>query len=254
MLIGYAYRFSPDRITGPDWVMAVGPSRFDIEAKIPEGVSVTLVPEMLHALLAERFKLVIHRGTANLPIYALIVAKGGLKMKEAPEAGGQIPVTDADTPRSLDAFYGNTSTRTIQNEDGSESVTISNPRMGMVRQMGDLHQVQRWEAQSISLAGLADLLDKVAPLPTPVVDMTGLKGRYQLVLEVSLRDLPGARRSIAGTGGEPAAADNPMTDMDEAVLRGFNQGLLKLGLRLASRKGPLEVLIVDQVEKIPTAN
>ena len=255
MLIGYAFRVSPERVTGPDWMMAVGPPRFDIAAKIPEGASETHIPEMLQALLAERFKLVIHRGTANLPIYGLAVAKGGLKLKKAvPEAGAQVPPTDADETRSLDTFYGNTQSRTIPNADGGELVTISNPRMGTVRQTGDPHQVQRWEAPSISLAGLADLLDKVAPLSTPVVDMTGLKGRYQLVLEVSLRDLLGARRSISGTGGEPAAADNPITDLEETVLKRFNQGLLKLGLRLELRKGPLEILVVDHMEKIPTAN
>ena len=255
MLIGYAFRFSPERVTGPNWMTAGVPPRFDIVAKIPEGASESLVPEMFQALLAERFKLVIHRGTANLPIYSLVVAKGGLKVKEAtPEAGVQIPPTDADEPRSLDTFYGNTRSRAIPNEEGGDSVTISIPRMGTVRQTGDPHQVQRWEAPSISFAGLADLLDKVAPLSTPVVDMTGLKGRYQLVLEVSLRDLPGPRRSIPGTGGELAAADNPMADMEETVLKAFNQGLLKFGLRLEPRKGPLEVLVVDHVEKAPTPN
>lgn len=236
-------------------MMAVGPPRFDIAAKIPEGAPETHLPEMFQALLAERFKLVIHRATANLPIYGLVAAKGGLKVKEAaPEAGAQIPPTDADAPRSLDTFYGNTWSRTIPNEEGGDSVTISNPRMGTVRQTGDPHQIQRWEAPSISFAGLADLLDKVAPLSTPVVDMTGLTGRYQLVLEVSLRDLPSARRSISGTGGGPAAADNPMADMEETVLKGFNQGLLKLGLRLELRNGPLEILVVDHVEKTPTPN
>jgi uncharacterized protein (TIGR03435 family) len=255
MLISYAFRFSPERITGPDWMMAVGPPRFDISATIPEGASETHVPEMFQALLAERFRLVIHRGTANLPRYGLVVAKGGLKLKRAvPEVGAQVPPTDADASRSLDAFFGNTRSRTIPNEEGGDSVTISNPRMGTVRQTGDIHQVQRWEAPSISLAGLADLLDKVAPLSTPVVDMTGLTGRYQLILEVSLSDLPGARRSIAGTAGEPPTANNPMADMEETVLRGFNQGLLKIGLRLELRKGPLEILVVDHVEKSPTAN
>ena len=255
MLIGYAFRFPPERITGPDWMMAVGPPRFDISATIPEGASETHVPEMFQNLLAERFKLVVHRGTANLPRYGLVVAKGGLKLKRAAaEAGARAPATDADESRSLDAFFGNIKSRTIPNEDGSESVTISSPRMGTVRQTGDPHRVQRWETPSISLAGLADLLDKVATLSTPVVDMTGLSGRYEMILEVSLRDLPGARRGITGTSGEPPTATNPMADLEESILRGFNQGLLRIGLRLELRKGPLEILVVDHVEKIPTAN
>ena len=185
-------------------MMAVGSPRFNIVAKIPQGASKDQVPEMFQALLAERFKLVIHRGTANLPVYALVVAKGGLKVKEpTSEPGAQSPSTDPDTPPSLDGFYGNIQSRTIPNANGGDSVTmISNPRMGTVRQTGDPYRVQRWEASNISFAGLADLLDHVAPLSLPVIDMTGLKGRYQLVLEVSLRDLPGARRRI------PAPAAN----------------------------------------------
>jgi uncharacterized protein (TIGR03435 family) len=84
--------------------------------------------------------------------------------------------------------------------------------------------------------------------------MTELMGRYQLVLEVSLRDLPGARRRISGVGGEPPAVDNPMADMGATVLKGFNDGLLKLGLRLEPRKGPIEILVIDHVEKTPTEN
>jgi uncharacterized protein (TIGR03435 family) len=42
--------------------------------------------------------------------------------------------------------------------------------------------------------------------------------------------------------------------MEEAILRGFNDGLMKLGLRLERRKGPVETLIVDRVEQTPTEN
>ena len=75
MLIGYAFRISPERVTGPAWMMS---PRFNIEANIPQGASKNQVPEMFQNLLADRFKLVIHRQTANLPVYALVVAKGGL--------------------------------------------------------------------------------------------------------------------------------------------------------------------------------
>ncbi|MBV9747035.1 MAG: TIGR03435 family protein, partial [Acidobacteriia bacterium] len=112
---------------------------------------------------------------------------------------------------------------------------------------------QRWEAPNISFGGLADLLDNVAPLSLPIIDMTGLSGRYQLVLEVSLKDLCGARRT-AGAGGEPAGASNAMADMEQTVLSAFTNGLLKLGLRLERRNGPLETVVVDHLEKTPTEN
>jgi len=236
-------------------MMSLGSPRFDIAAKIPEGAMEHQVREMFQALLADRFKLAIHRGTANRSIYALEVAKGGLKLKEsAPEPGVPVPPADADAPPSIDGFYGGVRTQTIPNADGSDSTTISNPRMGTVRQTGDPYRIQRWEASSISLEGLADLLDTVAPLSSPVLDMTGLKGRYQLVLEVSLNDLSRARPAIPGASGDPTAMENARTDMEATVLKGFNDGLRKLGLHLKRRKGPLETLVVDHVEKTPTEN
>ena len=53
-------------------------------AKLPEGANKDQVPEMMQALLADRFKLTIHRDTKDHAIYALIVAKGGPKLKESP--------------------------------------------------------------------------------------------------------------------------------------------------------------------------
>ena len=91
-LIGYAFRFPPDRIAGPDWMMALGSPRFAIAATLPQGASVKQVPEMVQALLADRFRLELHRGTREHAFYALVVAKGGLKVKESPgEPGAAVP-------------------------------------------------------------------------------------------------------------------------------------------------------------------
>jgi uncharacterized protein (TIGR03435 family) len=254
MLIGYAFRFSPDRVTGPDWMMSVGSPRFDIAATIPRGASPSQVPDMFQALLAGRFKLAIHRGTADRPMYALVVAKGGPKVKPAaPEPGDSVAVAaeaaDPGSPPSLDSFYGAVADSTTPNADGKGfTTTLSNPRMGTVRETGDPHGVQRWEAPNISFAGLADLLDKVAPVSSPVIDMTGVKGRYRLVLEVSMTDVFAARADVAGAGV------SGLMDMEDNIVRAFNDGLLKLGLHLERRKGPVEAIFVDHVEQTPTAN
>jgi uncharacterized protein (TIGR03435 family) len=253
MLIGYAFRISPDRVTGPDWMTGAGSPRFDIAAKIPQGTSEHQVPEMFQALLADRFKLSFHRENKNGEVYALVVEKGGLKLKEAgPEPGTQISAAAAEpSPQpSVDGFFGAVQTRTIANADGRTSTTtISNPHMGTVRQTGEPFQIQRWEAPSISLEGLADLLDKVLPLSSPVVDMTGLKGRFQMVLEVSMRE---ARPGMVSIGANPA--EGPGTEMEVVVLKAFNDGLRKLGLELEHREGTVEAVVVDHVEKTPTEN
>lgn len=235
MLIGYAFRFSPDRVTGPDWMRAVGSPRFHIVATLPRGASKDQVPEMFQALLAERFRLAIHRGTANLPVYALTVVRGGLQMKAA---DGGASTAEMSTEPSTEGFYGAVQSRVATDAAGQAVRTISSPRMGTVRETGDPIRGQRWEGGSISMAGLAELLDHVAPMSLPVIDATGVSGRYELLLEVSLRDARGA---------EPS-------DMDAGVADAFNRGLAKLGLRLEHRRAPVETIVVDRVERIPTEN
>jgi uncharacterized protein (TIGR03435 family) len=82
-LIAYASRFYPARVTGPNWMEGPGSPKFDIAAKLPEGASENQVPEMVEALLVDRFKLTVHRARTEQEIYALVVAKGGLKVKAA---------------------------------------------------------------------------------------------------------------------------------------------------------------------------
>ena len=93
------------------------------------------------------------------------------------------------------------------------------------------------------MAGLADLLDHVAPLDRPVVDMTGLGGRYRLVLDVTLI-------RPQSTPGEKDRA----SDTQAMVLERFNIGLRKLGLQLEGQKGRVETIMVYHVEKMPEAN
>jgi uncharacterized protein (TIGR03435 family) len=80
-LIARAYRVKSFQVSGPDWMNA---ARFDILAKLPEGASMDSVPEMLQALLADRFQLKLHRDSKEFPVYALIVGKGGAKLPPKP--------------------------------------------------------------------------------------------------------------------------------------------------------------------------
>jgi uncharacterized protein (TIGR03435 family) len=151
---------------------------------------------MLQALLVDRFKLATHRSTAKQPIYALVVAKGGLKIRAADSAG------------------------TVRESSGPD-------------------RLQCWEVSGITLEGLAELLDRVTPFfSAPVLDMTRLNGCYSLVLEVSLKDI----------------GDRTPLEMEDAVLKAFNDGLRKLGLQLARGKGPVESIFVDYLENTPSEN
>src|SRR5215471_5130701 len=80
-IIEYAYQIKGDQLFPPG---SPDSKRLDITAIFPEGVSNDKVPTMLQALLAERFKLATHREMRELPVYALVVGKGGVTFKEAP--------------------------------------------------------------------------------------------------------------------------------------------------------------------------
>lgn len=224
MLVGYAYRISPERISG----LPAGPSRFDTSATIPSGATVSQIPEMLQSLLAERFQLVVHRAAVIGEINALVVAKSGAKLKRT-GAATETPSPEAD---SRLGFFGTV----VETPDG-----LTNPRMGIVHQKGLADGPSIWEAPNTSLDGLADLLDKVMPFAPPVINQTHLEGRYSLTLEVRLNDLP--------KFGSDARSDMPGT-----IRALFNDGLRKLGLQLEIRKGPVDTIVVDHVDKTPTVN
>ncbi len=84
-LIMLAYDVKNFSISGPDWLDNV---RFDVAAKPPAGMTREQLKPMLRALLEERFKLQVHRESKTMTGYALVVGKGGLKVKELEESVG----------------------------------------------------------------------------------------------------------------------------------------------------------------------
>ena len=77
-LISNAYGVTEGQIDGPAWI---SDNLYHIHARLPAGVSRSDVPAMLQTMLAERFKLIVERMKKRMPVYALVIAKGGHKMK-----------------------------------------------------------------------------------------------------------------------------------------------------------------------------
>src|SRR5580692_6653633 len=76
-LIRTAYQVKPDQVSGPDWMVT---QKFDVMAKRPEGAHSSQIPQMLQAMLAARFRLAMHRGSAEHSGLALVVGKTGPKL------------------------------------------------------------------------------------------------------------------------------------------------------------------------------
>lgn len=247
-LIGVAYRVKGYQIAGPDWMTA---QRFDIAATLPSGASQDLVPEMMQALLADRFKLTIHHASKEHQMYALVAGKNP-KLKEsapdapaAPAADGAGPSTDTSLHVSGDPQKG----MTISNGLGAGPVKMTMANGGM-----------HMESEKMSMAQLAEGLSRF--MDHPVVDMTGIKGNYQIALDLSIEDLMNAAKSAGmgdmggGRGGGMAGMGGRGPAEGAAELSGGSllASVQQLGLKLEPRKAPVDVIVVDHLEKTPTEN
>jgi uncharacterized protein (TIGR03435 family) len=141
-----AYRVSDFQIVGPDWMRA---SRFEIDAKLPADASVDQIPEMLRALLVERFKLEVRQETKEQQVYALVIGQGGAKLKPS-----QVKA-DSNSPKAL-------------GPDGKprEPMMYGFPPGGV--------SITAPSASLTTVAGLMSLFTA-----RPVVDMTGIEGQYE---------------------------------------------------------------------------
>jgi uncharacterized protein (TIGR03435 family) len=222
-----AYRVKEHQISGPDWINS---ERFDIVAKLPAGATREQIPDMLLALLVDRFKLTSHRETKDFPVYALTVAKGGLKMKESPLH----PTTDEGVGKN------------------NVDVNVTGGNRGAVVSLGKgasvSFEAQRLVAKKVTMAYLADSLARF--VDRPVVDMTNVTGTYDCTIPYNLDDLRALILSSApaGTPLPPRQAevgDNGVSLVDS---------LLALGLKMEPRKAPLDMVVIDHMEKTPTAN
>ncbi|MES1257748.1 MAG: TIGR03435 family protein [Acidobacteriota bacterium] len=253
-----AYGVKRYQISGaPNWLDS---ERFDVVAKIPAGATKEQVTGMLQNLLAERFRLTLHRETRDLPIYALVVGAKGARLKEStvavPSASDSQPKEDrrqeAAPPLPLPPGLRKDGTKI--GPDGCPEVSaMAGARAGNFMIMTPHGACMISSGQTMD--GLATQLSN--RFDRPVIDQTGLKGKYDWRLRYDPSDMPegrgGAIRMKDGPGPEPAGGDPPNRDGDSAP--GFFNALQEqLGLRLEARKGPVYILVIDHVEKTPTEN
>jgi uncharacterized protein (TIGR03435 family) len=233
-----AYLLKGYQLQGPDWMAT---QRFDIDAKLPEGGGKERVPEMLQTLLAERFKLAVHRDTKEENVFAMVVGKGGLKLAGA-AAGSDAPL--GDTPGAKPLYTGGDGEARML--DGGGVVASGGP-LGPVK-MQHSAAGEQMDLAHVTIAGLVELIAPHAA--RPVIDATGLKGAYQMHIAIEMPAPPeggGGRKN-----GEPRDPNAPPPP--DFVGDSFMKALDRAGLKLEPRKAPVEILVVDRLEKTPTAN
>ena len=217
-LIAGAYHVQPFQIAGaPGWIES---TRYDIIAK--PSVNPVKKPTtresmemdkaemdlMLQSLLEERFQLRLHRETKELPVYALTIARGGLKLQ--PESCTEYdpnnpPPRPAPGQKRPD-YCGNLSA-------------------------GGRGPTQKLDAFAITMTQFLGFLPNYTK--RVVIDKTGFTGKFNAHLEFT-------------PDSAPAQADNPGPSLFTAIEE-------QLGMKLESTKGPVEILVIDHVER-PSEN
>ena len=265
-LICVAYRVRPYQLSGPDWLKT---TTYDIQAKIPDGVSVDKVPEMLQTLLAERFGLKLHPEKKDQPVYALVIGPGGasgIKMKES-EPEPPPPPTAPNTPKpemTVPTVQGDV--KLDRTDKGISHEMPGGEKQGRIRvavspPTGSQPPKFHLESSGTTMKSFAQMLS-VGVVDRPVVDMTGLTGAYEVAVDLSLDDAMNvARNSVTllptgggggGDGGKGAGAAG--ANLADPSGSSIFASIQNLGLKLEPRKLPLELLVVDHMEKTPTAN
>jgi uncharacterized protein (TIGR03435 family) len=164
--LAFAYRMKEFQVSGPPFI---GEARFDIVAKGAEGTKPEQLPEMMQALLADRFKIALHHETRDFSVFILSVDKGGAKLKES----------------------------------GPEYANVDGAAVGM--SMGP-NGIGKMEVKHGNMTSLVNTLSRL--LARPTLDRTGLTARYDFDLDYGREDVGGLVPPAPGApaAGEPAAS------------------------------------------------
>jgi uncharacterized protein (TIGR03435 family) len=238
-----AYGLKDYQITAPAWMAT---TRFDIEAKLPEGADREQVPKMLQSLLEDRFKIVVRHAQDERDVYALVAGKNGPKLKATdPEAGNRFGIDPKGMLEAdLKAAAEGMAKRGLAETRMSSASTTS---FGMGGGNATIN------SRGVTLGQLADSLTRY--VDRPVVDMTGIDGKYDFTLEVPTADFmaaagitPQVHAAMAGAG---VSASGTASDPSGASVF---ESVQKYGLKLEKRKASIDTLVVESAEKAPTEN
>ena len=198
---------------GPSWLTSL---RYDIEAKTDAPAKDREVSVMLQQLLADRFQLVFHRETRELPVYALILARKNGKLGPGMVESKEGSCTPPDPTKPSEAS--------------------GKPNCG--QGWGNARTLR---SSSVQMDYLATSLSRL--LRTKVIDQTGLTGKYDITLDWT----PDERIAFSlPPNAAKAAAESGLPDLFGALQQ-------QLGLKLESHKESVEVLVIDHAEK-PSEN
>ena len=203
-LIMTAYSLKDYQINGPGWLETTG---VDVVAKVPKGTDKQQVLIMWQNLLKDRLRLMAHLDEKELPVYEMVLAGSRLKIKESGQSSAANEVAHSGMP--------------VPGRDGCPVFADGSGMTSLSSNAGVSRLCASAATFEIVLTMLAKDLDR------PVLNRTGLEGKYDFRLEFG-----------------------PQSALAQDVFRAFEQ----LGLKLVPRRAPVQVLIVDSIDRVPTPN
>ena len=234
-------------LVAPDWTNGW---LVEIRGTLPPGATMEQVPEMLHALLIERFGLVTHAEARTTDAYQLLVGATGIKMREV-EAVNELDKRFDDVVTTSSGAAD----RTTQTADGP--VRTMNTR-GALRRITSRTMYERTytgvsntttiTATRMTMTELASIL--TTNIGEPVLDRTGLTGTYQFTIELPRDEvIRKATLALRASFGRSATSADSEPETDRTL-----KAVEELGLKLQRRRMPVDVVVVDSLQRQPTEN
>jgi len=225
LLLAKAYGLPADQISGPAWMSDfAGPNHYTITATMPPDTTTEEFQVMLQNLLVERFQMKLHHETRNFPAPPKFNPDGSFNFPPGPQTA---------TKEGKGALHA---------QFQAQTMSYFASRLGnmVTRALGaDINSAQ-----------------------ARVTDKTGLTGKYDFAVEFDCQGCVGlsaAMRAnmplLAGRGGDETPAPPSATDPGSGLPNIFNALEKQLGLKLVKAKDvPVDVIVIDHAEKIPTGN
>ena len=205
-------------------------SDLELNATLPAGTGIKDIPEMMQGMLVERFGLKFHRDKKDFQVYVLERGKKPLALKPS-------PVDEAAIDRSSVNIAGTGSSQGVAVSLGNgASYTFANGK---------------FEGKRLDIPTMVDTLAMYMNLP--VVNQSNIDGYYDVSFEITQEDY----RAMLIRAGSASGMQLPPQLMQMAQIAStpsLFDAIDGLGLKMDSRKVPLDVIVVEQVSKTPTEN
>jgi uncharacterized protein (TIGR03435 family) len=225
--LSIAFEVPIQRISAPEWINS---ARFDISANFPGGATPEQFPKMMQSLLRDRFKLQSHMESRESPVFTLEVSRNGLKIVAVP----------FDAPK-----------------DAPFEVTSSGGTDGVFADLGQGASLafdnKHFEIRKVTMRILVETLSRF--MDRPILNQTklGEEDRYDVTFAIAQEDyMPMLIRSAVNAG--ITLPPQAMALLDAPSIGSVEAGLKSLGLVLEARRAPLDLLVVDSIERAPTEN